>query len=148
MVKDEDIGEFWEAVRAIELSQADPTSAEAWGPATLLRTGADGTVRTELAAGDYLFCAVWNSEHGRGIRDCTYQDVTVGQDRVLNLAVSFALVFGHPGNLWAWTYSIFVVSFFMVRQRFDERACEQKYGPEKWAEYQARVKYRIFPGVY
>ena len=54
----------------------------------------------------------------------------------------------HPGNLWAWTYSIFVVSFFTVRQRFDERACEQKYGPEKWAEYQARVKYRIFPGIY
>ncbi len=64
------------------------------------------------------------------------------------LAVSFALVFGHPGNLWAWTYSIFVVSFFTVRQRFDERACEQKYGPEKWAEYQARVPYRIFPGIY
>ncbi|MYA00108.1 MAG: DUF1295 domain-containing protein [Acidimicrobiaceae bacterium] len=64
------------------------------------------------------------------------------------LAVSFALVFGHPGNLWAWTYSIFVISFFTVRQRFDERACEQKYGPEKWAEYQAKVKYRIFPGIY
>ena len=85
VVKDEDIGEFWEAVRAIELSQADPQSAGAWAPATLLRTGADGTVRTELAAGDYLFCAVWNWEHGGGIIDCTYEDVTVGQDRVLNL---------------------------------------------------------------
>ena len=64
------------------------------------------------------------------------------------LAISFALVFGHPGNLWAWTYSIFVISFFTVRQRFDERECAQKYGPEKWAEYQERVKYRIFPGIY
>ena len=64
------------------------------------------------------------------------------------LAVSFALVFGHPGNLWSWTYSIFVVSFFTVRQRFDERECAQKYGPEKWAEYQERVPYRIFPGIY
>ena len=64
------------------------------------------------------------------------------------LAVSFALVFGHFGNLWAWTYSIFVVSFFTVRQRFDEKACAQKYGPEKWAEYQERVPYRIFPGIY
>ena len=64
------------------------------------------------------------------------------------LAVSFALVFGHFGNLWAWTYSVFVVSFFTVRQRFDEKACEQKYGPEKWAEYQTRVPYRIFPGIY
>ena len=32
---------------------------------------------------------------------------------------------------------VFVVSFFTVRQRFDERECENKYGPEKWAEYQA-----------
>ena len=64
------------------------------------------------------------------------------------LALSIALVFGHFGNPWAWTYFVFVVSFFTVRQRFDERACEQKYGPKKWAEYQARVPYRIFPGIY
>ena len=44
--------------------------------------------------------------------------------------------------------TIFAISFFTVRQRFDERACEQKHGPEKWAEYQARVPYRIFPGIY
>ena len=64
------------------------------------------------------------------------------------LALAFALVLGHFGNLWSWTYSIFVVSFFTVRQRFDDRACAEKYGPEKWAEYQERVPYRIFPGVY
>ena len=28
------------------------------------------------------------------------------------------------------------------------RHCAEKYGAEKWAEYQARVKYRIVPGVY
>ena len=66
----------------------------------------------------------------------------------LILPVSFALVFGHFGNLWAWTYSVFVVSFFTVRQRFDEKACAQKYRPEKWAEYQTRVPYRMFPGIY
>ena len=64
------------------------------------------------------------------------------------LALSIALVFGHFGNPWAWTYFVFVVSFFTVRQRFDEQQCAEKYGPEKWAEYQARVKYRIFPGIY
>lgn len=64
------------------------------------------------------------------------------------LALSIALVFGHFGNPWAWTYFVFVVSFFTVRQRFDEQQCAVKYGPEKWAEYQARVKYRIFPGIY
>ena len=64
------------------------------------------------------------------------------------LALSIALVFGHFGNPWAWTYFVFVVSFFTVRQRFDERQCAEKYGAEKWAEYQARVKYRIFPGIY
>ena len=38
------------------------------------------------------------------------------------------------------------LSFF--NGRFDERFCAEKYGAEKWAEYRARVKYRIFPGVY
>ena len=37
---------------------------------------------------------------------------------------------------------------FTCRQRDDDRHCAEKYGAEKWAEYQARVKYRIFPGVY
>ena len=64
------------------------------------------------------------------------------------LALSIALVFGYFTNLWAWTYFIFVVSFFLVRQRYDDRYCAEKYGPEKWAEYQERVKYRIFPGIY
>ncbi|MCE2525984.1 MAG: DUF1295 domain-containing protein [Actinomycetia bacterium] len=64
------------------------------------------------------------------------------------LSFSIALVFGHFTNLWSWTYFVFIVSLFTFRQRFDERHCAEKYGPEKWAEYQARVKYRIFPGVY
>ena len=85
------------------------------------------------------------------------------------LALSVALSFGHFDNPWAWTYMVFVVSMFtwrqveddracayMVfvvsmftwRQIEDDRACAEKYGAEKWAEYQARVKYRIMPGVY
>ncbi len=64
------------------------------------------------------------------------------------LALSIALVFGYPGNPWAWTYFVFIVSLFLWRQRADERYCAEKYGPRKWAEYRARVKYRIFPGVY
>ena len=64
------------------------------------------------------------------------------------LALSIVLVFGHFGNPWAWTYFAFVVSFFTVRQRFDDQQCAEKYGAEKWAEYQARAKYRIFPGIY
>ncbi len=64
------------------------------------------------------------------------------------LALSISLVFGYVGNLWAWTYFIFIVSFFTTRQIYDERFCAEKYGPEKWAEYQERVKYRIFPGIY
>ena len=64
------------------------------------------------------------------------------------LALSIALVFGYPGNPWAWTYFAFIVSMFVWRQVVDDRQCAEKYGPEKWAEYRARVKYRIFPGVY
>ena len=64
------------------------------------------------------------------------------------LALSIALVFGYFTNPWAWTYFVFIVSMFTSRQRDDDRHCAEKYGAEKWAEYQARVKYRIFPGVY
>ncbi len=63
-------------------------------------------------------------------------------------ALSIALVWGHFGNLWAWTYFIFIVSMFTYRQMDDDKHCAEKYGAEKWAEYQARVKYRIVPGIY
>ena len=64
------------------------------------------------------------------------------------LSLSIALVFGHFANPWAWTYFVFVVTLFTVRQRIDDALCAEKYGAEKWAEYRARVRYRIFPGVY
>ena len=64
------------------------------------------------------------------------------------LALSIALSFGHFANPWAWTYFVFVVTFFTFRQFHDDEYCAEKYGPEKWAEYQARVKYRIMPGVW
>ena len=63
-------------------------------------------------------------------------------------SLAIALVFGYFTNLWAWTYFIFIVGLFISRQRLDDKFCEEKYGPEKWAEYRARVKYRIIPGLY
>ena len=63
-------------------------------------------------------------------------------------ALSIGLVFGYFTNLWAWTYFIFIVSLFVYRQHDDDRHCAEKYGADKWAEYQARVKWRIVPGVY
>ncbi|MCE2458550.1 MAG: hypothetical protein J4G14_12160 [Dehalococcoidia bacterium] len=41
-----------------------------------------------------------------------------------------------------------IFALFTWRQRLDDSLCAEKYGEEKWAEYQARVKYRILPGVY
>ena len=64
------------------------------------------------------------------------------------LAVAVALTFGYPANLWAWIYFAFIVSMFTNRQRDDDHRCAEKYGAEKWAEYQSRVRYRILPGVY
>ena len=64
------------------------------------------------------------------------------------LALSVAFSFGHFGNPWAWTYAMFVFTFFIKRQRDDERLCAEKYGAEKWEEYKTLVKYRIFPGIY
>ena len=63
-------------------------------------------------------------------------------------SLSIALVFGYFANPWAWTYFVFIVGLFIFRQRFDDKFCAEKYGPEKWAEYQARVRYRIIPGIY
>lgn len=63
-------------------------------------------------------------------------------------AISMGLVWGHFTNLWAWTYAIFIISFFVPRQIEDDKRCAEKYGPEKWAEYKERVPYRIVPGVY
>ncbi len=64
------------------------------------------------------------------------------------LALSIALVFGYFTNPWAWTYFVFIVTLFVFRQVFDDAHCAEKYGADKWAEYQARVKYRIIPGIY
>ena len=64
------------------------------------------------------------------------------------LTLSVALVFGHFANPWAWTYFAFIAAFFVSRQRDDDKLCAAKYGADKWAEYKARVKYRIVPGLY
>ena len=64
------------------------------------------------------------------------------------LSLSIALSFGHFHDPWAWTYFVFIVTLFTFRQLHDDEFCAEKYGPEKWAEYQARVKYRIMPGVW
>ena len=64
------------------------------------------------------------------------------------LALSIALAFGYFTNPWAWTYFAFIVSMFTYRQLDDDKHCAEKYGADKWAEYQARVKYRIVPGIY
>ena len=64
------------------------------------------------------------------------------------LSLSIALVFGYFAIPWAWTYFVFVVTFFTFRQLGDDKLCAEKYGAEKWAEYRARVKYRICPGIY
>lgn len=63
-------------------------------------------------------------------------------------ALAVALSFGHFGNFWAWTYMIVIVSLFTWRQVEDDRACAEKYGEEKWAEYQERVPWRILPKVW
>ena len=64
------------------------------------------------------------------------------------ICISIGLVFGYFTNPWAWTYFVFIVSLFTWRQRLDDQVCAAKYGEEKWEEYQKRVKYRIFPGIY
>lgn len=64
------------------------------------------------------------------------------------LAMAVVFMFGYPGNLWAWTYPIFITSMMLFRQVDDDRYCAEKYGPENWAKYRKMVKYRIIPGIY
>ena len=66
----------------------------------------------------------------------------------LFMGLAIAVAFGYLANPWAWIYVVYVVALFTVRQREDDRYCAAKYGEEKWAEYQRRVKYRIIPGIY
>ena len=66
----------------------------------------------------------------------------------LLFGLSIALLFGYFDHPWAWTYMVFVLALFGWRQIEDDRACAEKYGPEKWAEYRERVPYRIVPGIY
>ncbi len=63
-------------------------------------------------------------------------------------AVAVGLSFGHFDVVWSWTYLIFIVGLFTLRQREDDKACAKKYGEEKWAEYQQKVPFRIVPGIY
>ena len=63
-------------------------------------------------------------------------------------ALAVGISFGHFDVAWSWAYAVFVISMFTWRQVEDDRACAEKYGPEKWAEYQEKVPYRIVPGIY
>lgn len=83
-----------------------------------------------------------------GVASTPFTPLQVEPDRLLPfLALSIALVFGYFANPWAWIYFVFIVSMFTCRQRDDDSHCAGKYGAEKWAEYRARVKYRIVPGI-
>ncbi len=64
------------------------------------------------------------------------------------IALAVALLFGHFANPWAWVYFVYMTTYIITHQRDDEKECVEKYGAEKWAEYQAKVKYRVFPGIY
>ena len=63
-------------------------------------------------------------------------------------SLAMALSFGYFLNLWAWLYFIYVLGLFTWRQRDDDRLCAEKYGDEKWTEYQSKVRYRIIPWIY
>ena len=55
---------------------------------------------------------------------------------------------GAPCNPRAWTYFAFIVTLFTCRRIEDEACCAQECGARKWAEFRARVKCRIVPGLW
>ncbi len=50
-------------------------------------------------------------------------------------------------SVWAWMYFVYLTVFFVIRERIDDRRCAGKYG-ELWTQYQAKVRYRLVPGIY
>ena len=63
------------------------------------------------------------------------------------LALGMALALGHYTNFWNWIYFVYLVVFFIVRERIDDRRCATKYGA-LWDEYRANTKRRLIPGLY
>ena len=147
-------------------AQPDPGFSTAWTYVWLIGTGALFLVGWSISRGanlqKYTFKR-WPDRKFLGLIESKY--IEVGERKILYsgywgvarhfnymgegfLSLSIALAFGHFGNPWAWTYFVFIVTLFTFRQRDDDRHCAEKYGPEKWAEYKAKMKYRIFPGVY
>ena len=62
-------------------------------------------------------------------------------------ALGMALALGHFTNLWAWVYFLYLVIFFVIRDRIDDGRCAGKYG-EIWTQYRDKVPYRLVPWVY
>ncbi|MXY16508.1 MAG: ergosterol biosynthesis protein [Acidobacteria bacterium] len=62
-------------------------------------------------------------------------------------ALGMALALGHFTNAWAWVYFAYLTIFFIVRDLIDDGRCAIKYG-ELWAQYRAKVPYRLVPGIY
>lgn len=65
----------------------------------------------------------------------------------ITMATALALSLGHPGELGPWLYPLYYVALLVPRQIDDDRRCRAKYGA-LWAAYEARVRWRIIPGVY
>ena len=62
-------------------------------------------------------------------------------------ALGMALAIGHFANGWTWVYFVYLTVFFVIRERIDDRRCAGKYG-DLWTAYQAKVRYRLVPGIY
>jgi hypothetical protein len=65
----------------------------------------------------------------------------------LLMATALTLALGYPLNPIPWLYPLYYLALLIPRQIDDDRRCAAKYGP-LWAEYVARVKWRIVPGLY
>ena len=63
------------------------------------------------------------------------------------IVLAMALALGHFTNLWAWIYFIYLIIFFVARERIDDRQCAAKYG-ELWKEYRSKVHFHLIPRVY
>lgn len=64
----------------------------------------------------------------------------------LTLAFAWTVPAGF-GHFLPWFYWVFLLILLTDRARRDERKCAAKYGAS-WEAYQARVRWRMLPGIY
>ena len=63
------------------------------------------------------------------------------------MSIGLTIALGWPSLIVPWLYPLYYVVLLAIRERDDDRRCEEKYG-ELWRGYREAVPWRIVPHLY